>query len=135
MTVMKAMLPVVVMLAFMLLAAAGSPDLLHVGPGRDIDTLDEALRRAAARDPPSSAPLTVHLHGTVTMPGMPLVIGPEHSYLTIVGGAISGGVRIAGAAWKKFAGADSVWTAATTAGLPSARQLYVDGIRANRTMV
>jgi hypothetical protein len=121
-------------LSVALLAAAGSPDELHVGPGQDIGTLGEALRRAAARPSPSSAPLTVRLHGEVTTPAseLPLVLGPEHSHISIVGGTVSGGIKIDASAWKK--GAGNIWTATTPAGLPSARQLYVDGWRANRTM-
>ena len=128
------------MMAFFALLSAGSPEL-HVGPGQDIGTLGEALQRvAASRVSPTSssavpsAPLTVHIHGAVPPSEMPLVIGPEHSHLSIVGGTVSGGIRIAGAAWKKFAGVDNLWTATTPTGLPSARQLYVDGVRANRTM-
>eukprot|EP01045_Picozoa_sp_COSAG04_P030779 COSAG04_NODE_5465_length_1608_cov_2.003313_2_plen_303_part_01 len=121
------------------IAAAGSAHEVHVGPGQEIGTLGEALRRAAARgpSPSASAPLTVHVHGAAATPAseLPLVLGPEHSHLSIVGGTVSGGVSIPSDAWKKLTGADNVWAATTPAGLPSARQLYVDGARANRTML
>eukprot|EP01043_Picozoa_sp_COSAG02_P009036 COSAG02_NODE_300_length_25279_cov_159.676529_17_plen_636_part_00 len=134
--------------AVVLLASTTSspdPHELHVsaapGQRQTADSLREALALAAARpSPSSSAPLTVHLHGSVANPSeLPLILGPEHSHLSIVGGTISGGVRIGGGAgnvgWKKSAGPSNVWTAATPAGLPAARQLYVDGARANRTMM
>ena len=121
------------------IAAAGSAHEVHVGPGQEFGTLGEALRRAGARgpSPSASAPLTVHVHGAAATPAseLPLVLGPEHSHLSIVGGTVSGGVSIPGDAWKKLAGADNVWAATTPTGLPSARQLYVDGARANRTML
>ena len=121
------------------IAAAGSAHEVHVGPGQEIGTLGEALRRAGARgpSPSASAPLTVHVHGAAATPAseLPLVLGPEHSHLSIVGGTVSGGVSIPSDAWKKLTGADNVWAATTPAGLPSARQLYVDGARANRTMM
>jgi hypothetical protein len=122
-------------LAVALLAAAGSPELVHVGPGQDVGTLAEALQLAAARGAASTGPFTtIRLHGVAAVPSSELVLGAEHSHLHIVGGTVSGGVRIggAGAAWKKTAG--NIWTAKTPAGLPPARQLYVDGARANRTM-
>ena len=90
------------MLAFAtaLLAAAGSPEL-HVGAGQDFGTLDEALQAATTRVS-TSAHLTVHLHGSVLGSKLPLVLGPEHSHLTIVGGTVSGGIRVEQSAWKSL---------------------------------
>ena len=119
-----------------------APQLLRVGPGQNYKALTAALAAAAARTSSPPDPLTIVLHqggGVVAGSSLPLVLGPEHSHITIVGSAgstISGGVAVNGSSWSKFAGGSSnIWVAKTLAGLPSARQLYVDGIRANRTQL
>lgn len=49
------------------------------------------------------------------------------------GTVVDGGVSVPPATWSRVEGAAGVWQAALPLPLPSARQLYVDGLRYNRT--
>eukprot|EP01043_Picozoa_sp_COSAG02_P009889 COSAG02_NODE_341_length_24173_cov_28.504777_8_plen_616_part_00 len=68
----------------------------------------------------------------------PLVLGPLDSHVRWEGGAVSGGVEVSG--WKEAfrapcAGCGAVWVADLPAVTGPARQLWVNGVRANRTQM
>ena len=98
-----------------------------------------SLRGARARG--SQATLTVR--GLCRL-AAPLHLGPEDSRVEWVGeggaAAISGGVELPATSWRRHSpagcrGCGSVWAAALNASVAPSRQLYVDGVRANRTFM
>ena len=99
--------------------------------GRPFVTLQAALDAVHARRL-GDACVTIH-QGRYTSP---LLIGPEHSGLTLVAAdgekpSISGGIKVSG--WQQLNSSLNVWRATTPPGQPAARQLYIDGERASRT--
>ena len=102
-------------------------------------TIFAALAAAASQRSQPRPTLVLH-SGTHTIDS-PLHLGPEHSGISISAlkqdkelppPSISGGYLVKGP-WALLNASTNVWRATTPAGLPSARQLFVDGRRANRT--
>ena len=95
---------------------------------------------AAATSQQHQAQPTLVLHsGTHVIDSGPLHLGPEHSGVSITAlsdefppPSISGGHVVAGP-WSLLNASKNLWRATTPVGLPSARQLFVDGRRAHRT--
>eukprot|EP01050_Picozoa_sp_SAG11_P018003 SAG11_NODE_2662_length_3119_cov_2.158609_1_plen_463_part_00 len=80
-------------------------------------------------------PATVAVRGTCRL-AAPLELGALDSGVRWEGGTISGGVGVSG--WRKVseascAGCGSIWIADLRDGTAAARQLWVGGVRANRT--
>ena len=73
----------------------------------------------------------------------PLELGPEDSNMEWIGeagAAITGGISISETAWKKYGSArcnacGTLWRVQLDATTTDSRQLYVDGVRANRTVM
>ena len=100
-----------------------------------------ALRGARAGSTATRATLKVR---GVCRVAAPLILGAEDGNADWVGvgehTAISGGIELATGSWSEHAraecaGCGSVWVAALNASFEDARQLYVDGVRANRTVM
>jgi hypothetical protein len=86
----------------------------------------------------TSQPSTVLVRGTCRLSAPLLLTGQQDSYVRWIGGAISGGVPVSG--WRRWsvapcAGCGSVWVADLPPGTAAARQLWVGGVRANRTQM
>ena len=125
-------------------AAAAEPRLLSAVADCEADPA--ALPAAVAslrgpRAPGSQATLTVR--GLCRL-AAPLHLGPGDSRVEWVGeggaAAISGGVDLPAASWSRHGpagcrGCGSVWAAPLNASVAPSRQLYVDGVRANRTLM
>jgi hypothetical protein len=87
-----------------------------------------------------TADVTVCLHGGTYRLDAPLVLDPRDSgtnghnvvYIAAAGEqpVISGGVRVAG--WRQIDAAKNLWAAPAPAALVNTRQLYVNGVRAQR---
>ena len=95
---------------------------------------------AAARTQGPGA--TVQIEGTCRL-SRPMALSHADSgtrWVGSAGAAISGGIALADAGWKKHgnascAGCGSVWTYALPSGIGPSRQLYLGGVRANRTVM
>ena len=92
--------------------------------------------RSSRHDPSQLATVTVR--GTCRLSAPLQLDGPQDSNIRWEGGTISGGVAVSG--WEKefeapCAGCGSVWTAHLKIGTAAARQLWVSGVRANRTQM
>ena len=91
--------------------------------------------RSRRKDPTELA--TVAVRGTCRL-SAPLELGTLDSHVRWEGGVWSGGVEVSG--WRKAsearcAGCGSIWIADLPDGTAAARQLWVGGVRANRTQM
>ncbi|NEA57341.1 fibronectin type III domain-containing protein [Streptomyces sp. SID13666] len=127
--------------------AAASRDV-YVSPAGDdhaagttkhpVRTLEHARDLARARAGHLTADLTVHLAPGTYRQSKPLVLDARDSgsngHRVIWDGAgsavISGGRQVTG--WHQVAGRPGLWSAPAPSGLTNTRQLYVDGVRAQR---
>ena len=80
----------------------------------------------------------VSLVGTCSVAHESLTLEKGDSHIHISGGTISGGIDIPDAGWYKSAdakcpGCGSIWATKLPNGTLAARQLWVNGVRANRT--
>ncbi|WP_369249940.1 fibronectin type III domain-containing protein [Streptomyces sp. R41] len=128
-------------------AESASPDL-YVSPAGDdhangtarhpVRTLDRARDLARARVADMKGDLTVHLASGTYRRTEPLVLNARDSgtggHKVIWQGTgrtvISGGRRVSG--WRKVTGRPGLWSAPAPQGLTDTRQVYVDGVRAQR---
>lgn len=107
-------------------------------PRHALTTARDAIRAMrAAAGAGARPPALVEVRGLCRLRA-PLELGPMDSAVRWEGGAISGGIEVGG--WREgFAagcvGCGTVWVAELPAGTAPARQLWVDGVRANRTQL
>lgn len=127
--------------------AATSPDV-YVSPGGDdhaagtathpVRTLEHARDLVRGRAAHLTADLTVHLAPGTYRQSKPLVLDARDSgsdgHRVVWDGAgsavISGGRQVTG--WHQVPGRPGLWAAPAPGGLTNTRQLYVDGVRAQR---
>ncbi|MET7703062.1 fibronectin type III domain-containing protein [Streptomyces sp. NPDC005485] len=127
--------------------AAGSSDL-YVSPSGDdqangtvqhpVRTLERARDLARDRVADLNGDLTVHLASGTYRRSKPLVLDARDSgangHKVVWQGTgntvVSGGRKVAG--WQKDEGRPGLWSAPAPQGLTDTRQLYVDGVRAQR---
>jgi Fibronectin type III domain len=104
-------------------------------------TLERARDWARSKNQNQSGDLAIYLKGGTYRLAEPLVLDARdsgnHGYNIIYAAApgqhpvISGGVRITG--WNRADAKRNLWSAPAPAGLANTRQLYVNGVRAERT--
>ena len=114
-------------------ASAGTKD-------KPIRTIEHARDLVRARNQNMSGDITVYLDGGQYRVAQPLVLEAADSgmnnhdviYAAIPGQQviISGGIQVTG--WKQTDASKNLWSAPLPAGLKYTRQLYVDGVRAQR---
>lgn len=107
--------------------------------GSPVRTIERARDLVRARNQSMTTDLTVHLQPGVYRLSRPLILDARDSgsgghdivYRSNGGLAvISGGVRVTG--WRCVDAARNLWSAQAPASLSDTRQLYIDGVRAQR---
>jgi hypothetical protein len=128
-------------------ASPPSPDVYVAPNGNDhgqgdarhpVRTLERARDIVRSRDRHLAADLTVHLAGGTYRLSKPLALDSRdsgsngHQVIWRGTGAtvISGGKQVTG--WHQVPGQPGLWSAPAPQGLTNTRQLYVDGVRADR---
>lgn len=110
----------------------------HADPAAALENTRDAIRSKRAHT--TRQPVTVSVRGTCRQSTPLHLDGVQDSHVRWEGNGsgstISGGIPISG--WRKAhpapcAGCGSVWIADLPKGTAAARQLWVDGVRANRT--
>ena len=122
-------------------AAASAVADCGADPAGALPAAVAALRKARGGSVAAQATLTVR--GLCRL-AAPLQLGAADSNVEWVGdggaATISGGISVPGSAWSahakaQCAGCGTVWVASLGTGAVDSRQFYVDGVRANRTVM
>jgi len=119
-------------------APAGASSSNYVADCADPGALTQARDAIRAERLNPTQPVTVAIRGTCRLSAPLELAGVVDSHVRWEGGTISGGVEVSG--WRKAseapcAGCGAIWIADLAAGTAAARQLWADGVRANRTQM
>ena len=121
-----------------------SPNGSDAAPGtkdKPLQTLERATALAEKSLHNASGDVTVYLTGGLYRLAKPLVLGSEDSGRNghnLAFAAVHGQRPIVGGSqrivdWQPFNASRNIWTAHVPEGVPAARQLYINGVRATRT--